>query len=301
MTKIIVIGGPTASGKTTLAIELAKRLDGEIINADSMQIYKEMQIGTARPTKEEMQGIKHYLFGIKSVADSFSVADYQKLARETIAKVLKKKKVPILIGGTGLYLKSVLYDYDFQEVNARENETKYDDLTNDELYQKLVEIDPEAAAKTHPHNRKRVLRALQISESGTTKTEMIAKQSHNLQYDCVFVGLTMSRKLLYERIDERIAKMMEQGLTGEAKKVLELASPGSTALQAIGYKEFIPYFNHSQDIIQTVANIKTNTHHYAKRQYTFFNNQFEVNWYNLEGQNLNSIINDIISIYQEDK
>lgn len=301
MAKIIVIGGPTASGKTTLAIELAKRLDGEIINADSMQIYKEMQIGTARPTIEEMQEIKHYLFGIKSVSDSFSVADYQKLARDTIAKVLKKKKVPILIGGTGLYLKSVLYDYDFQEVNARENETKYDDLTNDELYQKLVALDPEAAAKTHPHNRKRVLRALQIGESGTTKTEMIAKQSHTLQYDCVFVGLTMSRKLLYERIDERIAKMMEQGLTGEAKKVLELASSNSTALQAIGYKEFIPYFNHNQDIIQTVANIKTNTHHYAKRQYTFFNNQFEVNWYNLEGQNLNSIINDIISIYQEGK
>ena len=299
MKKIIVIGGPTASGKSTLALELANKLDGEIINADSMQIYKEMNIGTAKPTPAEMKKAKHHLFNIRSVTETFSVADYQKLARKTIDDIFKRKHVPILIGGTGLYLKSVLFDYDFSVASERQSWQEYDNFTNDELYQKLEKLDPEAAHKTHPHNRKRVIQALEIcASSGTTKTALLAQQDHKMLYDCIFVGLTMSRRELYHRIDERVDEMMKEGLTGEAETILKLAPEGSTALQAIGYKEFKPFFNHTQDIIQTVNAIKTNTRHYAKRQYTFFNNQFKVDWYNLEAQNFERIVADIVSLYK---
>lgn len=302
MEKIIVVGGPTASGKSKLAIAIAQKINGEIINGDSMQIYREMEIGTAKTTKKEQAGIPHHLMGFVSVKEDFSVADYQTLARAKITKIIEKGKVPIIIGGSGLYLKSVLYDYDFSEVKEREVSDKYDDFNDEELYTRLLQLDKEAATKTHPNNRKRVLRALEICEnSGVSKTKLLVKQKHKPIYDCIFVGLTMDRNELYERINKRVDDMMANGLLQEAEHVLKLASINSTALQAIGYKEFVPYFKNEQTLEETIEEIKKNTRHFAKRQYTFFNNQFVVNWYNPEVQPMNKIVEDIEEIYHEGK
>lgn len=301
MNKLIVIGGPTASGKSGLAIELAKRIDGEIINGDSMQIYKEMSIGTAKVSEEETQGVPHHLLSFVSVKDDFSVAEYQKLAREKIEDIISRGKTPIIIGGTGLYLKSVIYDYDFKEEKEVDLE-EYESLTNKELYDVLLNLDKEAALNTHPNNRKRVMRALAIyKSSGETKTEQLAKQSHELVYDCLFVGLTLPREQLYEKINARVDKMMEQGLLKEAKLIIDTAPTHSTALQAIGYKEFVPYIEGLENLEKVVYKIKQNTRHYAKRQFTFFKNQFNAVWYDVSSKSIDEIINDIISRCKEEK
>ncbi len=301
MKKVIVIGGPTAVGKSELAIELAKKIDGEIINGDSMQVYKEMNIGTAKVSEKETQGIPHHLLGFISVKEDFSVADYQKLAREKIDEIIAKKKVPIIIGGTGLYLKSVIYDYDFKE-EASIDMSEFDSFNNEELYDYLLKLDEDAAKKTHPNNRKRVLRAIEIYKAnGETKTSLEKKQKHEPIYDCVFVGLTMPREELYERINKRVDKMISEGLVEEAKVVLETARKSSTALQAIGYKEFVPYFNKEKELEEVANDIKQNTRHYAKRQFTFFNNQFNVDWYNLKVQKLELVVDYIIDTYRKGK
>ena len=277
MDRVLVVCGPTGVGKTKLSIDLAKYYDGEIINVDSMQIYKEMNIGTAKIKEEEKQGVPHHLFDIYSVKESSNVADFQALVRKKIQEVKEKGKMPILVGGTGLYMKASLYDYDFVETDTKEN--KYDGFTNDELYEMLKAKDPVSANKFHANNRKRIIRSLEIIDyTGEKKSDIEAKQEHKLVYDALFLTLTMDREKLYERINKRVDIMMEEGLEKEVEYIFDNASANTTALQAIGYKEFLPYFHGEYSLEQVIDDIKKNSRHYAKRQYTWFRNQIEANW-----------------------
>lgn len=299
MQKVIVIVGPTGVGKTKLSIELAKRYNGEIINGDSMQIYKEMNIGTAKIKDEEKEGIPHHLFSILSINESNSIYDFQKLVRNKIEEIASRNKLPIIVGGTGLYLKACLYDYEFKESNDNsELMKKYENYTNEELHNILKELDLESASKIHFNNRRRVLRAIEIYLSGESKSSVEAKQEHKLIYDAIIIGLTMDRNKLHQVQDTRVDQMIEEGLIKEVETIIN--NPyfiNSTASQAIGYKEFIPYFNKEIDLNNAIEQVKIHTHQYAKRQYTFFKNQLNVNWVEVDLNNFNKtieIVNNII-------
>ena len=299
MQKVIVIVGPTGVGKTKLSIELAKRYNGEIINGDSMQIYKEMNIGTAKIKDEEKEGIPHHLFSILSINESNSIYDFQKLVRNKIEEIASRNKLPIIVGGTGLYLKACLYDYEFKESNDNsELMKKYENYTNEELHNILKELDLESASKIHFNNRRRVLRAIEIYLSGESKSSVEAKQEHKLIYDAIIIGLTMDRNKLHQVQDTRVDQMVEEGLIKEVETIIN--NPyfiNSTASQAIGYKEFIPYFNKEIDLNNAIEQVKIHTHQYAKRQYTFFKNQLNVNWVEVDLYNFNKtieIVNNII-------
>ena len=299
MQKVIVIVGPTGVGKTKLSIELAKRYNGEIINGDSMQIYKEMNIGTAKIKDEEKEGIPHHLFSILSINESNSIYDFQKLVRNKIEEIASRNKLPIIVGGTGLYLKACLYDYEFKESNDNsELMKKYENYTNEELHNILKELDLESASKIHFNNRRRVLRAIEICLSGESKSSVEAKQEHKLIYDAIIIGLTMDRNKLHQVQDTRVDQMIEEGLIKEVETIIN--NPyfiNSTASQAIGYKEFIPYFNKEIDLSNAIEQVKIHTHQYAKRQYTFFKNQLNVNWVEVDLNNFNKtikIVNNII-------
>lgn len=289
MDKVLVVCGPTGVGKTKLSIALAKYYDGEIINVDSMQIYKEMNIGTAKIKEEEKDGVPHHLFDIYSIKESSNVADFQVLVRKKIEEVKNRNKLPILVGGTGLYVKASLYDYNFVETDTKDN--KYDGFTNDELYEMLKAKDPRSAEKFHANNRKRIIRSLEIVDyTGVQKSEIEEKQEHKLVYDALFLTLTMDREKLYERINKRVDMMMEEGLEKEVAYIVENASANTTALQAIGYKEFIPYFHGEHSLEQVVEEIKKNSRHYAKRQYTWFRNQIEANWIDITDKNPEEVL-----------
>ena len=299
MQKVIVIVGPTGVGKTKLSIELAKRYNGEIINGDSMQIYKEMNIGTAKIKDEEKEGIPHHLFSILSINESNSIYDFQKLVRNKIEEIASRNKLPIIVVGTGLYLKACLYDYEFKESNDNsELMKKYENYTNEELHNILKELDLESASKIHFNNRRRVLRAIEIYLSGESKSSVEAKQEHKLIYDAIIIGLTMDRNKLHQVQDTRVDQMVEEGLIKEVETIIN--NPyfiNSTASQAIGYKEFIPYFNKEIDLSNAIEQVKIHTHQYAKRQYTFFKNQLNVNWVEVDLNNFNKtikIVNNII-------
>ena len=219
MERVIVIVGPTGVGKTKLSIELAKHFNSEIINGDSVQIYKELNIGSAKVSKEEMQGIKHHLLDFKEINEDYTVYDYQKDLRNKIEEFNKKGLIPIVAGGTGLYLKAALYDYRFEEENSS-NFDDYESYSNEEVYNLLKEKDEKEALKLHPNNRKRVVRALNIINNlQGNKTEMLEKQEHKLLYDVVFIGLTLPRDILYERINKRVDLMIENGLMEETKQL----------------------------------------------------------------------------------
>ncbi len=269
MDKVYVVAGPTGVGKTAFSIELAKALDGEIINGDAYQIYKGLNIGTAKITVEEMSGIPHHLFDILDPTETFSVADYQQIAREKIAEVIARNKVPIIVGGSGYYLKTILYDYVF---NEQQTET-YDHLSNVELYEELLKRDQSRALTLHPNNRIRVLRALQSVDT--------IKPIGGLLYDAHIIAITMDREELYKRINNRVDIMLANGLVEEIE---ELLSNGLNfdmqSMKAIGYKEFQPYFNNEQSLEDVVELVKRNSRRYAKKQYTWFRNQMEVEWLN---------------------
>ena len=294
MDKVIVIVGPTGVGKTRLSIELAKKYNGEIINGDSMQVYKELNIGTAKIKEEEKEGIPHHLFSILSYNESNSIYEFQTLVRNKIKEITSRNKLPIIVGGTGLYLKSCLYDYEFKESNSDNSELlkKYENYTNIELHKELKKVDPISAEKTHFNNRRRVLRALEIYLTNQeSKSNIEAKQEHKLLYDALFIGLTIDRKVLHHIQDVRVDKMIEEGLVLEAKKLIDCDDfINSTASQAIGYKEFIPYFKNEISLEEAIEQIKIHTHQYAKRQYTFFNNQLNVNWIEVDLNNFNKTI-----------
>ncbi|MBQ3530508.1 MAG: tRNA (adenosine(37)-N6)-dimethylallyltransferase MiaA [Oscillospiraceae bacterium] len=282
---VIAVIGPTASGKTGLAVEIAKKFGGEVVSADSMQIYSELTIGTAKPTEEEMEGIKHHLVGHKSIDDEYSVADYVEEAKKCIEDVVSRNHIPIICGGTGLYVDSLLSNTEFSEIKSSpEIRKKLFDFAkengNEALFKKLKEIDPESAAKTHANNLSRVVRALEVFEvTGKTMSEH-QKNSHPVPsiYDVCYIGTNFSdREKLYERIEQRIDEMLEEGVENEARFLFE-HNGTCTAAQAIGYKEFYPYFRGEMSREEAVSVLKKETRHYAKRQLTWFRRNEKINW-----------------------
>ena len=294
MKKILIIVGPTGVGKTDLSIELAKRFNAEIISGDSVQIYKGLDIGSAKITEEEKQGIKHYGIDELSFLDNYSVYDFQKMSRFNIEEISKKNKLPMIVGGTGLYIKSCIYDYEFVMHEPVEF-LDMDDKTNEELYEELKKLDEFSANKIHINNRKRIIRALTLCRLGTSKTENENNQQHKLIYDAFIVGCTVDRALLYERINNRVLKMIDSGLEQEIKGLLENGLTfENQSMQAIGYKEWKDYFLNNISKEEVISLIQKNSRNFAKRQYTWFNNQMDVNWVNmLDNEEVNNIIDRI--------
>lgn len=286
--KLIVIIGPTAVGKTKLSIELAKQLDGEIISGDSMQIYKGMDIGTAKVSEEEMQGIPHYLIDIKEPDESFSVAEFQEIVRKQIDDIHARGKMPMIVGGTGLYIQSVIYDYQFTETPSDEKVRERMEVFIkahgiDPLYEKLKEIDPDSAAAIHKNNHRRVIRALEVYEvTGKKFSDYTKEQSQELLYDVSIIGLTMDRDVLYERINHRVDMMMQAGLLDEVKSLYESGLHDVQSIQAIGYKELYAYFVGRCTLEEAVEQLKQNSRRYAKRQLTWFRNKMPVKWIEME-------------------
>ena len=294
---IIVITGPTGVGKTKLSIELAKIYNCEIINGDSVQIYKGLDIGSAKVTADEKENIPHHLFNIREVDQEYSIYDYQKDVRRLIDEITKRKKNIIIVGGTGLYIKSALYDYTLNDFNN--NSDQYEDKSTEELYQKLISIDKDIIIDKH--NRRRVVRALNYYKS-TGKSISKNKSGNNLLYDAIFIGLTMNnREALYKRINNRVDKMIENGLTTEVKSFYDKGIHTKPLLSAIGYKELYQYFDNKITYEEAIELIKRNSRRYAKRQYTFFNHQFDIKWFDANIDNFNETINNVTKYIEEKK
>lgn len=278
-TKIICVVGATASGKTDLAVKLAKAVDGEIISADSMQVYKNMPIATAVATKEEQDGVPHHLVEFLDADQTFSVADFVERAKVLIEEITARGRVPIIAGGTGLFVDSLVKNISFSQVGSNaEIRSELAEKSNEELYEKLLKLDPNAAEDIHPNNRKRVIRALELSMSGTSKTE----QNENSMlidspYDALYIGIGYKdRQKLYDRINKRVDLMLEAGLENEARQML--GKQGLTARQAIGHKELQPYIDGNITLAEAAENLKRETRRYAKRQLTWFRRNENINW-----------------------
>lgn len=300
--KVIVICGPTASGKTKLSIELAKKLDGEIVSADSMQIYKEMNIGTAKPTKEEMQGIKHYLLDFVSPDKRYSVAEYKKDAIEAIDKIIEKGKVPIVIGGTGLYINSLIYGIEYPEIKIdlkyREELEKIAETEGiSKLYEMAKKIDAEAMKTISANDKKRICRVLEIYHAtGKTKTEQEAEsRKKGPKYNYLVFGINMEREKLYDRINRRVDIMLADGLIEEVKEISEKYKEFPTAMQGLGYKEVVEYLNGDISKEDMINKIKMETRRYAKRQLTWFRRYENITW--LDG--LEDVQKNIDIIWEE--
>ncbi|WP_249869708.1 tRNA (adenosine(37)-N6)-dimethylallyltransferase MiaA [Oceanobacillus saliphilus] len=291
--KVIAIVGPTAVGKTKLSIELAKRFNGEIISGDSMQVYKGFDIGTAKIKPVEMQGIEHHMIDIRDPNEEFSAADFKENVQTYITEITSRGKLPIIVGGSGLYIQSTLYDYNFSTMKrdhdlTREMEESIASSGIMPLYNRLVKIDPEQANKIHPNNHRRVIRALEIYEStGKTMTEYQKAQTIESPYEPMLLGLEMDRDLLYNRINERVDVMMAEGLLEEVRDLYEKGYHACPSMKAIGYKEFIPYFEGVQSLDETIELLKRNSRRYAKRQFTWFKNKMDVTWYSVTPETIN--------------
>lgn len=278
-TKIICVVGATASGKTDLAVKLAKAVDGEIISADSMQVYKNMPIATAVATKEEQDGVVHHLVEFLDADQTFSVADFVERAKVLIDEITARGRVPIVAGGTGLFVDSLVKNISFSEVGSNaEIRNELAEKSNEELYERLLKLDANAAEDIHPNNRKRVIRALELCMSGTSKTE----QNENSMlidspYDALYIGIGYKdRQKLYDRINKRVDLMLEAGLENEARQML--GKQGLTARQAIGHKELQPYIDGKITLDEATENLKRETRRYAKRQLTWFRRNKNINW-----------------------
>lgn len=278
-TKIICVVGATASGKTDLAVKLAKAVDGEIISADSMQVYKNMPIATAVATKEEQDGVVHHLVEFLDADQTFSVADFVERAKVLIDEITARGRVPIVAGGTGLFVDSLVKNISFSEVGSNaEIRNELAEKSNEELYERLLKLDANAAENIHPNNRKRVIRALELCMSGTSKTE----QNENSMlidspYDALYIGIGYKdRQKLYDRINKRVDLMLEAGLENEARQML--GKQGLTARQAIGHKELQPYIDGKITLDEATENLKRETRRYAKRQLTWFRRNENINW-----------------------
>ncbi len=266
-------------GKSETALEVAKVFNAEVVNGDAFQCYKEMNIGVAKPPKEYFSIVPHHLFSFVDVNHDYSIAEYQKDLRKTVEEILSRGKNVVIVGGSGLYIRSALYDYEFNE-NPIVDMSSYELMTNKELHKELEKIDPEQAKIIHMNNRKRVLRAIEIFlGQGRTKTDLIESQEHKLVYDAKFFVRNMDREVLYTLIDKRVDRMMEQGLLDEVKSIIEKYGTGCKALQAIGYKELIPVLNGEYSLDRGIELVKKNSRNYAKRQVTYIKHQFPVVFY----------------------
>lgn len=308
-TRILSVVGPTASGKSALAIELAARLGGEIICCDSMQIYKQMDIGTAKPDAEELSEATHHLFDFADPFESFSCADYIPLAERCVEDIAARGKLPIFCGGTGLYLDRFLSGADFEATEIddqfrRDMEAYAQEHGNEALHEKLREIDPESADEIHPNNVKRVIRALEIFRtSGRRKSELDREsKSFECKYQAIQIGIKYAdREVLYNRINLRVDKMIEAGLLEETKRLMEdgVFERNSTAAQAIGYKELLSYFRGEKTLEEAVEDLKTATRRYAKRQLTWFNSHGNVIWLEADGKSLSELADEAEKIIKE--
>ena len=296
--KIIAIAGPTASGKTALSIDIAKKYGGEIVSCDSMQIYKGMNIGTAKPTQEEMQGIPHHMIDILEPYEKFSAADFANMAKECIDDIIRRGKLPILVGGTGLYMDSVIYNTGFSDAGEDKEYRAYlENLAEDKgrgaVYELLLEKDPKAAEEIHENNLKRVIRTLEIHKiTGKTREEVVRESKREPLYDCLKTAISMPRDVLYERINRRVDIMIDTGLEGEVRKVCRICeNRDTTAMQAIGYKEFIKYFKGETAKSEVIEKIKQESRRYAKRQLTWLRRDDGVKWIVLQdGYNYDTIL-----------
>ncbi|MGB6178617.1 MAG: tRNA (adenosine(37)-N6)-dimethylallyltransferase MiaA [Carnobacterium sp.] len=308
--KVIVIVGPTAVGKTSLSISLAKEYDGEIISGDSMQIYKKLDIGTAKVSRAEQSGIPHYLIDEVSVSERYSVSDFQKEGRLLIEDITARGKIPIIVGGTGLYIESILYDISLGGTGGNDlifrakKEIEADRYGAKRLWEELEKIDPVSSKSIHVNNVRRVIRALEVHHTSgilfsESQNEREVKES---LYDVKLIGLTTERSVLYSRINERVHCMIEQGLESEARWLFDQNIKDSQAIRGIGYKEWIPYFKNEDTFEKAVADIQQNSRRYAKRQLTWFRNRTkDVSWFDLvkdpESEvKLKKEINDFLTI-----
>lgn len=281
---IIVIVGPTGVGKTKLSIELAKKLNAEIINGDSVSIYKNLDIGSAKPTIEERDKVIHHLIDIKDTSSNYSVFDYQKDVRKLIDDINSRGKQVIIVGGTGLYIKAALYDYQFVDGTLSNN---YDDLSNEEILEKLKKYNNNI--KVHINNRVRLIRLLNKYENN----EPITNNKDKCLYNIKVIGLTTSRDILYDRINKRVDEMINNGLLLEINSLKDKYSSSRVLNSAIGYKEFYDYLFNNQSLDKTVEKIKLNSRRYAKRQYTFFRNQFNTTWFDVDFNNFDNTISNV--------
>ena len=301
---VVVIVGPTASGKTNLSIELAKKIDGEIVSSDSMQVYKDMNIGTAKVTEEEMCGIKHYLIDYVGPNERYTVSDFKQDAENAIEDILSKSKTPIVVGGTGLYVNSLIYGIEYQDMEF--DEAYRNDLMRqaetpeglEKLYQEAMAIDEEATLKISPNDKKRIVRILEIYKAtGMNKTEQeILSRKKGVKYDYRVFGINYDRQKLYERIDMRVDIMIKQGLVEEVKGLLEKYSEFPTAMQGLGYKEVVKYLNGEYTYEEMIETIKKESRHYAKRQMTWFRKNKETIWLDSSlgvEENVNTILKEI--------
>ncbi len=288
MKKVIVITGPTGVGKTKLSIMLAKKINGEIINGDSTQVYKGLDIATAKVTDEEKESIPHHLFDIKEITEDYTVYDYQQDSRKAIEDIISRKKVPIIVGGTGFYIKAALYNYEF------ENETKHNDYSsysNEELYEKARKIDDNL--NIHMNNRKRIERFLDYYLNNNKSLTDKPKSETILYENVIFIGLTTSREILYEKLNNRVDKMFKEGLLKEVEKIYNSNIRTKAVLTPIGYKELFPYFEKKENLENCIEIMKQKTRKYAKRQYTWFNHQMKINWFQVDFNDFNKTINEI--------
>lgn len=288
MKKVLVVLGPTAVGKTKISIMLAKHYGLDIISGDSVAIYKRLDIGSAKPTKEEMDGVKHYLIDVVEAGGEYSAYDFQKASRE----IMDKNELSMIAGGTGLYIQSALFNYEFNASKRDfEDEKKYEKYSNEELYNLLLKKDPDIdREKLHPNNRKRVIRALEVKDELGSSIHSFNKKKEPL-YDYFIVYLSMEREKLYERINKRVDIMINDGLIKEVKDLYD----DGIYPHAIGYQELVPYFRGEVSLDSAIEEIKKNTRHLAKRQETWFRNQMDSHFYNVDPNNIDETLNQIIS------
>lgn len=305
---IVIIAGPTASGKTKIGIELAKKIDGEIVSADSMQIYKYMDIGSAKPTREEMQGVPHHMIDVVDPKEEFSVAFYRQMAVDCIDNIIKRGKVPIIVGGTGLYINSLTYPLDFTET-AKDEEYRFylQNLAEEKgshfIHEMLKEVDPESYNRLHPNDLKRIIRALEVYKNTGRPISEFQRESkkREIDFNLAYFGLTMDRTKLYERINQRVDEMFEKGLIDEVKKLKEMGyTKDMTSMQGIGYKEVFDYLDGYLTLEEVKDIIKQNTRRYAKRQLTWFRREDRIFWINLdEFSSIDEVLNVMINYIKE--
>lgn len=299
---LIVLVGPTAVGKTEFSIELAKKVNGEIISGDSMQVYKQMDIGTAKITQEEMSGIPHHMIDILEPDENFSAYEFKNRAQRLIKDIIARGRVPIIAGGTGLYIQSLIYNYEFEDETISEQKSleieaklsELDKLSNEALHRYLASFDEVSAQEIHLNNRKRVRRAIQYY----LKTKKLLSSRKKVQqftenYDTLLLGIEMSRDILYQRINKRVDIMLERGLVSEVQQLVDNGYETSQSMQAIGYKEIVPVIKQELSLDEATEKLKQHSRNYAKRQMTWFKNKLDVLWLDREKMSLSLMLEEV--------